>query len=161
LGRKISQIDQNRPIWRTVGGDMDVIALIGRILFVVIFVSSGTVGHIGQRKGMAQYASSQGVPAAESLVVLSGLLIAVGGLMVGLGIWGDLGALLLLLFVVPAAFWIHAYWKVDDPMQRADQQAHFMKNLALAGGCIMAFVLFAGLGHDLGLTITGPLFNLR
>jgi hypothetical protein len=26
---------------------------------------------------------------------------------------------------------------------------------------IMAFVLFAGLGDDLGLTITGPLFDLR
>jgi hypothetical protein len=47
------------------------------------------------------------------------------------------------------------------PMQRANQQVHLIKNLALAGGSIMAFVLFAGLGHDLGLTITGPLFNLR
>ncbi|HEV8653868.1 MAG TPA: DoxX family protein [Actinomycetes bacterium] len=140
---------------------MDVIALIGRILFVLIFVASGTVGHIGQRKGMAQYAASQGVPAAEALVVLSGLLILVGGLMVALGVWGDLGALLLLVFVVPAAFWIHAFWKIQDPQQRANQQAHFMKNMALAGGCIMAFALFAGLGNDLGLTITGPLFHLR
>jgi putative oxidoreductase len=140
---------------------MDVIALVGRILFALIFLGSGTMGHIGQRKGMAQYASSQGVPAAEALVVLSGLQILVGGLMVALGIWGDLGALLLLVFVVPTAYFMHAFWNVEDPMQRANQQAHFMKNLALAGGSIMAFVLFAGLGHDLGLTITGPLFNLR
>jgi putative oxidoreductase len=140
---------------------MDVIALIGRILFALIFLGSGTIGHIGQRKSMAQYASSQGVPAAEALVVWSGVLILVGGLMVALGVWGDLGALLLLVFVVPAALLIHAFWKVEDPMQRANQQAHFMKNLALAGGSIMAFVLFAGLGDDLGLTVTGPLFNLR
>jgi putative oxidoreductase len=140
---------------------MDVIALIGRILFALIFLGSGSTGHIGQRKGMAQYASSQGVPAAEPLVVGSGVLILVGGLMIALGIWGDLGALLLLVFVVPTAYFMHAFWKVEDPMQRANQQAHFMKNLALAGGSIMAFVLFAGLGHDLGLTITGPLFNLR
>ena len=46
---------------------MDVIALVGRILFALIFLGSGTMGHIGQRKGMAQYASSQGVPAAEPL----------------------------------------------------------------------------------------------
>jgi putative oxidoreductase len=140
---------------------MDVIALIGRILFALIFLGSGTIGHIGQRKSMAQYASSQGVPAAEALVVWSGVLILVGGLMVALGVWGDLGALLLLVFVVPAALLIHAFWKVEDPMQRANQQAHFMKNLALAGGSIMAFVLFAGLGDDLGLTVTGPLFDLR
>jgi putative oxidoreductase len=56
---------------------------------------------------------------------------------------------------------MHAYWKVQDPQQRINQQNHFMKNLALAGGAIMAFVLFAGLGGELGLTITGPLFDLR
>jgi putative oxidoreductase len=140
---------------------MDIIALIGRILFVLIFLGSGITGHIGQRKGMAQYASSQGIPAAEPLVVLSGVLILAGGLMVALGVWGDLGALLLLVFVVATAFLIHAFWKFEDAHQRMDQQVHFMKNLALAGGSIMAFVLFAGLGHNLGLTITGPLFNLR
>jgi uncharacterized membrane protein YphA (DoxX/SURF4 family) len=63
--------------------------------------------------------------------------------------------------VVPTAFYMHPYWKVQDPQQRINQQNHFMKNLALAGGAIMAFVLFAGLGRDLGLTITGPLFDLR
>jgi putative oxidoreductase len=94
---------------------MDIIALIGRILFVLIFVASGSTGHLGQRKGMAQYAASQGVPAAEPVVVLSGLLILVGGLMVALGVWSDLGALLLLLvFVVPTAYFIHAFWKVED-----------------------------------------------
>jgi putative oxidoreductase len=139
---------------------MDVIALIGRILFVLIFLGSGTTGHLGQRKGMAQYAASQGIPAAEALVVLSGVMIVVGGLMVALGVWGDLGALLL-VFLVVAGFLIHAFWKVQDPHQRMDQQVHFMKNLALAGGSILAFVVLAGLGHDLGLTITGPLFNLR
>ena len=141
---------------------MDVIALIGRILLVLVFLGSGTTGHFGQRKGMAQYASAAGIPAAEPLVVLSGVMIVVGGLMVALGVWGDLGALLLLLvFVLATAFLIHAFWKFADPHQRMDQQVHFMKNLGLAGGSILAFVLFAGLGHDLGLTITGPLFDLR
>ena len=140
---------------------MHVIAFIGRILLVLVFLGSGTTGHIGQRKGMAQYASSAGIPAAEPLVVLSGVMIVVGGLMVALGVWGDLGALLLLVFVLATAFLIHAFWKFADPHQRMDQQVHFMKNLGLAGGSILAFVLFAGLGHDLGLTITGPLFDLR
>ncbi len=140
---------------------MDVIALIGRILFVLIFLAAGSTGHIGQRKAMAQHAASQGVPAASSLVPLSGVVMLVGGLMVVLGVWGDLGALILLVFLLSASFLIHTFWKIQDPMQRMDQQAHFMKNLALVGGCIMTFVMFAGLGSDLGLTVTGPLFNLR
>jgi putative oxidoreductase len=102
---------------------VDVIAFIGRILLVLVFLGSGTTGHIGQRKGMAQYASSAGIPAAEPLAVLSGVMIVVGGLMVALGVWGDVRALLLLLVFVPAtAFLIHAFWRFADPHQRMDQQ---------------------------------------
>jgi uncharacterized membrane protein YphA (DoxX/SURF4 family) len=39
---------------------VDVIALIGRILLVLVFLGSGTSGHLGQRKGMAEYASAAG-----------------------------------------------------------------------------------------------------
>jgi putative oxidoreductase len=95
---------------------MDVIALIGRILLVLVFLGSGTTGHLGQRKGMAQYASSAGIPAAEPLVVVSGVMIIIGGLMVALGVWGDLGALLLLLvFVLATAFLIHAFGSLRIP----------------------------------------------
>ena len=71
-------------------------------------------------------------------------MIIIGGLMVALGVWGDLGALLLLVFVLATAFLIHAFWKFEDPHQRMDQQVHFMKNPGLAGGSILAFVLVAG-----------------
>jgi hypothetical protein len=40
-----------------------------------------------------------------------------------------------------------------DAQQRSNQRAHFMKNLALAGGPSWAFVLFAGLEGDLGRTV--------
>ena len=138
---------------------MDVIALVGRILFALIFLGSGTMGHIGQRKGMAQYASSQGVPAAEPLVVGSGVLILVGGLMVAFGVWGDLGALLLLVFVVPTAYFMHAFWKIQDPMQRANQQAHFTKNVALLGGALALLYAWNQLQGDAGLSLTDPLFG--
>ena len=139
---------------------MDAIALIGRILFVLIFLGSGTTGHLGQRKGMARYAASQGIPAAEALVVLSGVMIVVGGLMVALGVWGDLGALLL-VFVVVAGFLIHAFWKVQDPHQRMDQQGPLHEKPGLGRRLHSGLCGVCRLGHDLGLTITGPLFNLR
>lgn len=98
---------------------------------------------------------------AGALVPLSGLLIIVGGLMVLLGIWADLGALFLVLFLVPTAFFMHAFWKSEDANEKANQMAHFMKNLVMAGGALIAFALFAYLGDSLGLTITGPVFDLR
>lgn len=139
---------------------MDIIVLIGRVFFSMMFLSAGMTVQLAKRKMMAQYAASQGVPMA-ALVPLSGLLIIVGGLMVLLGIWADLGALFLVLFLVPTAFFMHAFWKSEDANEKANQMAHFMKNLVMAGGALIAFALFAYLGDSLGLTITGPVFDLR
>jgi len=135
---------------------MDVVILIGRILFAALFVMSG-FGHLTQTDAMAGYAASMGVKPAKPLVVLSGLLIIVGGLMVAAGIWADLGALLLVVFLVPAAFLMHPFWKFDGQQQQMEM-AHFLKDLSLAGAALALFGFFHVVGAGLGLTITGPLF---
>jgi putative oxidoreductase len=40
--------------------------------------------------------------------------------------------------LVPTTLAGHAFWKVDDPAQSAQQRAHFAKNLAILGGLILA-----------------------
>ncbi len=69
-----------------------------------------------------------------------------------------LGALLLFIFVIPTAFIMHAYWKVEDPEMRQGQMVNFQKNIALGGAALMLFALFQQFGGDVGLMITGPLF---
>ena len=139
---------------------MDVLVLIGRILFSALFLTSA-VGHLTQTDAMAGYSKSRGVPAARAAVIGSGVLILVGGLSVLLGVWHDLGALLLVIFLVPTAVLMHGFWKETDPMARQTEMVAFSKDTALAGASLMLFALFAYVGDDLGLTITGPLFNLR
>jgi putative oxidoreductase len=139
---------------------MDVIVLIGRILFASLFLGSA-YGHLTQTKAMAGYAASKKVPSPEAAVFGSGILLVVGALMVLLGVWADVGALLLVLFLVPTAILMHNFWTEQDPQTQQMEQIQFSKDLALAGGALLAFALFAYTGDDLGLTITGPLFNLR
>jgi putative oxidoreductase len=138
---------------------MDIIVLIGRILFAALFLGSA-VGHLTQTKAMAGYAASKRVPFAAATVFGSGVLLAVGALMVLLGVWADLGALLLVVFLVPTAVMMHNFWTLPDPQARQMDLIHFNKDIALAGGALLAFVLFAHAGDDIGLTITGPLFHL-
>ncbi|MFF2557038.1 DoxX family membrane protein [Nocardia sp. NPDC058058] len=138
---------------------MDVLVLIGRILFVLLFLSSA-VGHLTQSEAMAQYAQFKGVPAARLSVLGSGVLLLLGGLSVLLGVWADLGALLLVIFLVPTAFIMHAFWKETDPQAKQTEMISFNKDLALAGAALMLFAFFAHVGGDLGLTLTGPLFSL-
>jgi putative oxidoreductase len=137
---------------------VDVVALIGRILFAAVFLAS-SYGHLSQTEAMAGYAGSKGVPMPKLAVLGSGVLMAVGILLIVLGIWADLGALLLVVFLLPTAFLMHQFWRETDGQARQQEQVQFMKDLSLAGGSLLLFALFVKVGDDLGLTITGPLFK--
>jgi uncharacterized membrane protein YphA (DoxX/SURF4 family) len=120
--------------------------LIGRILFSAIFLLSG-INHFAQRNAMGQYAQSKGVPAAALMVPLTGLMILLGGLSVLLGYFMEIGTWLIILFLLPTSFMMHDFWKVPDPMQRANQQAHFMKNMAMTGGSLILYWTVQTLGY--------------
>ncbi|MEV6322161.1 DoxX family protein [Nocardia sp. NPDC051787] len=137
---------------------MDVVVLIGRVLFVMLFLSSA-LGHFTQTEAMTGYTESRGVPMPKYAVLASGVLLALGGLSVLLGVWADLGSLLLVVMVLPTAFLMHGFWKETDPQARQQEMIQFNKDLALAGAALMLFAFFAHV-DELGLTITGPLFNL-
>ena len=109
---------------------------------------------------MAGYAASKGVPGAPVMVVLTGLQLLVGALMVAVGIWPDIGALLLVAFLVPTAFIMHRFWSETDPAAKAMEQTQFLKDLSLAGAALVMFAVFAYLGDDLGLVLVGPLLTL-
>ena len=138
---------------------MDVLVLIARILFVYLFLTSA-YGHLTQGKAMAGYAGSKNVPSPQLAVLGTGVLLVLGGLMVLLGVWGDLGALFLIVFLIPTAFLMHGFWKETDAQAKQMEMVSFNKDIALAGGALAFFVLFAYAGSDLGLTLTDPLFSI-
>ncbi len=137
---------------------MDVVILIGRILFAALFLNSA-VGHFLQTDAMAGYAGAKGVPSPRLATLAGGVLLGLGGLSVLLGVWADLGALLLVVFLVPTAVLMHAFWKETDPQGRQMEMVQFMKDIALAGAALMILGLVSNAGSDLGLVLTGPLFG--
>ena len=95
---------------------------------------------------------------ARPLVLLTGLQILAGGLLVLLGIWTDVGAILLALFTLSAAVLIHSFWRDKEPMARMNEMVQFQKDMALTGASLILLYL-AWTVEDLPFTITGPLFN--
>lgn len=136
---------------------MDVVVLIARILFVAVFLASG-IGHLAQTQAMAGYAKYKGVPLPTLSTIVSGLLMIVGSASVLLGVWGDLGSLLLLVAIAPIPFLMHRYWN-EEGEGRMNEQVQFNKTVSLVGAALALFALFA-LVPGLGLTVTGPLFNV-
>jgi putative oxidoreductase len=138
---------------------MDVVFLIGRILFAFVFVYSGITVHlIGYRQGV-QYAKAYKVPLAEIGVPLTGVAAVLGGLSVVLGVWGDLGALVLAGFLVLITPFMHAFWREKEEMQRVIQSVMFVKNTALLGGALVLFYVWNQLQGEAGLSLTDPLFG--
>ena len=116
------------------------VLLLGRIVFSYFFIYSG-FNHLTKLSMYAQYAGASGVPAPTLLTAISGLMLVVGGLSILLGVQARWGAILIALFLVPAAVTVHKFWGIADPMMAANQAAHFWKNISLAGACLMIFGL--------------------
>jgi putative oxidoreductase len=136
---------------------MDVVFLIGRLLFVFTFVESGFKNHLAPHG--VEYARMKGAPLPEILVPASGIAIIVGGLSVALGIWADLGALVMAAFLVGITPIMHAYWKLDDQQEQINQRVNFTKNVALIGGALILFYIYNQLQGDAGLSLTDPVFG--
>ena len=120
---------------------MKVAVLIGRVLFSLIFLFT-IPGHFSPQ--MIGYAASQGVPAASFLVPLSGIIAFAGGLSIVFGYKAKLGALLIIIFLVPVTLWMHAFWKITDPMAQQMQIAMFMKNVSMTGAALLITYFGAG-----------------
>ncbi len=110
------------------------IVLFARILFALIFIVAAP-RHFSP-EGI-QHAAELGVPMAGVLVPLSGVLALLGGLSIALGYRAPLGAWLLVGFLVPVTFLMHAFWKQADPVAAHSQQAMFAKNLAMLGAALL------------------------
>ncbi len=137
---------------------MDILLVVGRILFALIFINSG-IAHLTKLQAMTGYAQYKKVPAAKLSVIVTGLMLVIGGLYVALGVYADLGALLLAIFLIVSAFMMHNFWTIQDEQAKQGETINFFKNLALAGAALIIFVM-VGSGVDFGPSITEGLFNL-
>jgi putative oxidoreductase len=133
-----------------------VLELIGRILFGGYFIYTGAGFHIPKTKMAEQYAGSVKFPFPQLAGWPTGIWMAVGGLLIALGIWPDIGCLMIAAFAIPAAWYFHRFWEVQDPMQRQNQQAYFGRNIIILGACLVMFAFFVSFGHAVRFTITGP-----
>jgi putative oxidoreductase len=109
--------------------------LIGRLLFGGFFLYNG-INHLKQRKTLAMYAQSKGVPNPELAVTLAAIPLLIGGTSLLLGFKPKLGAFAILGFLAGVSPVMHDFWRNEDPSERTSNMVHFAKNAALAGGAL-------------------------
>lgn len=120
----------------------DYSALIGRFLLAVIFLMSG-MGKIGDFAGTTEYMLAHGMPMASVFLIGAIVFEIVGGLSLITGYKAKYGALMLIVFLIPATLIFHNFWTVPEDMFKL-QMIMFLKNLAIAGGLLVVYAFGPG-----------------
>ena len=113
------------------------VALVGRILFTLIFFLSG-ITHFTR---MAEYVAL--MPAAMPLrpfwVAISGVVELVGATMIVTDRAPRAGAWLIVLFLVPVTITVHGVLLANatDPQMRAIQTSMFLKGVTMTGAALL------------------------
>ncbi|MGI8769782.1 MAG: DoxX family protein [Propionibacteriaceae bacterium] len=129
---------------------MTVVRRIARPMLAAVFVYGG-IDTLRKPQGRAEAAGdlakkiARALPVAlptneVDLVRLDAGLKVVGGLALATNRLPRLAALGLIASMVPTTYAGHALWKVEDPQQAAGQRIHFLKNVGLVGGLLLAAV---------------------
>jgi putative oxidoreductase len=118
------------------------VVLVGRILLSFIFVLSG-LGKLFQFNATAGMMSAKGLPVASFLLLGAIAFELFGGLSVLTGFKTRLGAILLIIFLVPVTLVFHNFWAYQG-MDQQMQMANFLKNVGLAGGLALVAVFGPG-----------------
>ena len=88
----------------------------------------------------------------------AGVWLLAGAASIALGIWADVGSLMIALFLVLAALYFHRFWTIQDEGQRQTQASNFYRNVALLGASLALLgFFFVAAGEGGRFTLTDPL----
>ena len=131
---------------------MTVVRRIARPMLAAIFVTSGldALLHPKERAKVAaplvkKLSGPLNLPDdPEMLVRANGATMVAAGTMLGLGTFPRVAAMALAGVLVPTTYAAHPFWSEKDPAVKAQQRVHFLKNVGLLGGVLLASVDTAG-----------------
>ncbi|MEN3026401.1 MAG: DoxX family protein [Chlorobiota bacterium] len=120
---------------------VEVLVVLGRLLFGLYWLYNALNHLLIAPKALSEYAASHGVPAPTLAVYVGGILLAVGGITILSGMYVPVGVAALVVFLGPVTFWMHAFWRVRDPVQRMVELTQFTKNMALIGATLLLLAI--------------------
>jgi len=115
---------------------MDKAFFAGRILFSVFFIKGGASNLLNLER-LTSYTASRGVPMPEIAVIVTSIMLLLGGISILTGFYPKIGAYLLIAFLIPVTIIIHDFWNIDDPAAGSRQLSSFLRNITYAGGCFV------------------------
>jgi uncharacterized membrane protein YphA (DoxX/SURF4 family) len=136
---------------------MNILLVLGRILFVLVFILSGaqklmdiagTANAIGSKVVLPdavtaytpQLEATTGMTTPTMLAIVVAIIEIGAALMIAANIGARTGAVLLILFTIAATWYFHPFWTMTGK-DYSDNMIQALKNLSLIGGLLVIFVI--------------------
>src|SRR5437870_44226 len=103
---------------------MAQVFLLGRLLLGAFYLLSA-FDHFSRTQMLARAAMMHGVPAPTAAVLVAGVLLAIAGITLILGVFPKVAVLSLVLFFVPVSFIMHPFWADHDQNMRMMDMVNF------------------------------------
>ncbi len=120
-----------------------VFDLIARMMLSAIFIFEvyDSISYYGKTKNTMDV---YGITWNQDFLLLSVIaLLVLGASLVLIGYYANLGAVLLLCYIIPVTFIVYSFWNDPQEVKRI-QSIMFMKNIAIIGGLLLLMVNGAG-----------------
>lgn len=121
----------------------NIASVAARVMITLIFFMSAVGNKIPEFSQVTQAMAAEGVPIPQVSLLGAILFLLAGSASIIVGYRTEIGAALLLVFLVLATFFFHDFWNFDGDQQQ-QQMIQFMKNLSLMG--TMLFLIANGPG---------------
>lgn len=109
---------------------------IGRMIIAWFFLSEAWA-RLSSFDATVTLMNMQHIPAAPALLVVALVVMMLGGLSLVLGFHARHGAMLLFGFTVTVSVLMHAWWTLNNAIDRAADYDIFIRNMAIAGGLLL------------------------
>lgn len=145
---------------------MDVVELAGRLLLAATFLITpyGVIASAARVAGSPAFSGSailNRVPLSARVLMIRASCVAsmTGAVLIALGLWPDLGALLVLAFLVGVTLVMHRFWEVEEWLPRKQKRDALLSNMSMAGGALLLFAA-VNQSQDVALSVlSSPLFG--
>jgi len=113
------------------------IALVGRVMFALIFFASGITHFTDLDSYVALMPSA--IPFRTFWVIISAVVELVGATLIVTDRYARLGGWLIAIFLVPVTITVHGYgiFAAGDPQMRMMQESFFMKGVTMTGAALL------------------------
>jgi len=118
-------------------GLQGALTVLGRVLLCTIFVMAAAGNDIPNFTATTKQMESVGIPAPGFMLAGAIAFSLLGSLSVIVGFKARFGAGMLLVFLVLATYFFHAFWKLPAGQEQQMQMINFLKNASIAGAMLL------------------------